>query len=55
MGTFLEHLEAVAKESRDLKERERRERAENRADHARRTASRGPARVARSTEVLGPG
>jgi hypothetical protein len=48
MGSFLDHLEEAARELRALRQRERLERAANRADLAKRTASRGPARVARS-------
>lgn len=51
MGTFLDHLEDAAKERQALEQRERQERAETRADYLKRTASRGPARVLRSSSM----
>ncbi|CAN5615706.1 hypothetical protein BH23CHL8_BH23CHL8_17680 [soil metagenome] len=51
MGTFLDHLEDAAKERRALEQRERQDRAETRADYLKRTATRGPARVLRSSSM----
>jgi hypothetical protein len=51
MGTFLDHLEDAARERHALEQRERQERAETRADYLKRTASRGPARVLRSSSM----
>jgi hypothetical protein len=49
MGSFLDHLQTATTELRALQRRERLERAETRAEYARRIASRGPAAVARSS------
>jgi hypothetical protein len=54
MGDFLDHLVEASRELRVRDQRERRERAEIRADYERRSAAKGPVTIKRSVPAERP-